>query len=254
MEASGTSGMKVLPNGGLNLSILDGWWSEAYEREVGWAIGKGEDYADHAYQDYVESSALYDLLEKEIVPLFYHSEAEGLPRAWIARMKKSLKLLSPIFSTNRMLWEYCENYYLPSARYYASMCENHMERARRLVAWKSSITGSWAAVEIVSIEAHDTRTHHVGEGFELSAVIRLGEIKPEDVAVEVYYGPLDAQRQIVEPQNSPMSLEGEKEPGIYRYRGRVPCDRSGMQGYAVRVVPSHPDANSVLYTGLMTWS
>ena len=118
MEASGTSGMKVVPNGGLNLSILDGWWCEGYRPEAGWAIGKGEDYADHAYQDAVESSALYDLLENDVVPLFYGRAADGLPRAWIARMKRSMRLLTPVFSTNRMLWEYAERYYVPAARCY----------------------------------------------------------------------------------------------------------------------------------------
>jgi starch phosphorylase len=235
------------------LSILDGWWCEAYQPEVGWQIGKGEGYADQAYQDYVESSALYDLLEKEITPLFYHRQADGLPRAWIARMKKSLKLLSPAFSANRMIWEYSENYYLPAACYFAAMSENGMERVRRLAAWKRSIQQDWSDVQIKSVKASDTRTRQVGEGFELSSIVHLGAIAPQEVEVEIYFGPVDAQRQVVEPRTVPMHLEEEKETGLYLYRGTVPCEKSGMQGYTVRLIPSHSDANNVLTTGLMTW-
>ena len=152
MEASGTSGMKVVPNGGLNLSILDGWWCEGYRPEAGWAIGKGEDYQDHAYQDAVESSALYDLLESDVVPLFYGRAADGLPRAWIARMKRSMRLLTPAFSTNRMLWEYAERYYVPAAHCYERLAADGMAGARQIAAWKAAIRKGWGAVRIESVE------------------------------------------------------------------------------------------------------
>ncbi len=113
-EASGTSGMKLLANGGLNLSILDGWWDEAYDREVGWAIGHGEEYSNPEYQDQVESEALYHILENDVVPLFYDRDTAGIPRGWLAKMKASMKRLSPIFSTNRMVAEYAERFYLPA--------------------------------------------------------------------------------------------------------------------------------------------
>jgi glycogen phosphorylase len=253
LEASGTSGMKVVPNGGLNLSVLDGWWSEAYEAELGWAIGKGETYADHAYQDQVESSALYELLEKEIVPLFYGRGSDGLPRAWIARMKKSMKKLTPAFSTNRMLWQYAEDYYLPAARYHARMCEDGMRAARGLAAWKARIFRSWAEVAVETVEARAEQTLRVGDGFEVEAAVRLGAVSPEEVSVELYYGPLDPERRIAEARTAAMRLIETREGGIHRYRGVIPCDRSGLQGYTVRVVPSHPDSNNLLCTGLMTW-
>jgi starch phosphorylase len=254
MEASGTSGMKVLPNGGLNLSILDGWWCEAYEPELGWAIGKGEDYQDHTYQDYVESNALYDLLESDIVPLFYARGADGLPRAWIARMKKSMKVLSPAFSANRLLWDYVERYYRPAAEYHARLTANGMERARALAAWRRVVGHGWKDVSVERVEARRAELHRVGEGYELTATVRLGGLDPRQVAVEIYYGPLDAQRQIVEARTADMILDpGGVAPGPFRYSGVIPCERSGLQGYTVRVRPSHPDANSVLSTGLMTW-
>jgi starch phosphorylase len=254
MEASGTSGMKVLPNGGLNLSVLDGWWCEAYRPELGWAIGKGEEYQDHAYQDYVESNALYDLLESDIVPLFYARGADGLPRAWIARMKKSMKVLSPAFSTNRLIWEYVERYYRPAGEYYARLTGNGMERARALAAWRRLVRQGWKDVKVESVVARRADLHRVGEGYEVTAAVRLGEIDPAHVAVEVYYGPLDTQRQIVDALTAPMSLEpGGEEGGLRRYSGVIPCARTGLQGYSVRVRPSHPDANNLLSTGLMTW-
>jgi len=253
MEASGTSGMKVLPNGGLNLSILDGWWVEGCQPEVGWAIGKGEDYTDHAYQDYVESNALYDLLESDVVPLFYQRGADGLPRAWIARMKKSLRLLCPAFSTNRMLWEYSERYYLPAAKYYAQITADKMERARQLAEWKRFMRQHWSEVRIEKVEAGRDSMRRVGEGHELAAVVRLGAIQPKDVSVEIYYGPLNAEREIVQARSVSMELAGAAGAGAHRYTGVIPCERSGMHGFTVRVLPAHPDINHSMSTGLITW-
>jgi len=253
LEASGTSGMKVVPNGGLNVSTLDGWWVEGYSPDVGWAIGKGEEYEDHAYQDYVESSALYDLLEHDIVPIFYGRGADGLPRVWIARMKQSMKQLSPRFSTNRMVWEYGDRFYLPAARRFAEMTADRAARARALAAWKARLARLWPSVRIEEVHPARVGAYRVGEGFELTATVRLGEIGPDEVAVEVYYGPLDAQRAIVEPRTAPLRLDGSPGTGLHRYLGSIPCDRSGMLGYAVRVRPAHPDSNNLLTTGLMTW-
>jgi starch phosphorylase len=253
LEASGTSGMKVVANGGLNLSILDGWWVEGYRSEVGWAIGRGEDYTDHEYQNYVESNALYDLLEHDIVPLFYERGADGLPRGWIARMKRSLRLLCPAFSTNRMLWEYAERYYLPAARYHEQMSEDGMQRARQVVQWKSHLRKHWGEIRIQSVAAVRNATHRVGEGFELSAEVGLGAIDPKDVSVEIYYGPLDAERQVIQPQRIPMKRQASAPGGLHRYSGVIPTERSGMHGYTLRVVPHHPDLNDSLSTGLITW-
>ena len=252
-EASGTSGMKVLPNGGLNVSVLDGWWGEAYQPGLGWAIGKGEDYVDHAYQDHVESNALYELLEKEIVPLFYTRGADGLPRGWIARMKESMRLLSPAFSTNRMVGEYADRYYVPAAEFFGRLSADGLARARALAVWKDAIFKAWPEVRIERVEARDNATHRVGDGFAVVATIRLGKIKPGDVLAEIYYGRLDAQQQIVEPRSVPMEFVASPEAGVHTYRGTITCDTTGLVGYTVRVRPAHPDANNVLCTGLMTW-
>ncbi|HVO11299.1 MAG TPA: alpha-glucan family phosphorylase, partial [Vicinamibacteria bacterium] len=246
MEASGTSGMKVVPNGGLNLSILDGWWCEGYQPEAGWAIGKGEDYEDHAYQDAVESSALYDLLEKDVVPLFYQREADGLPRGWIQRMKRSLKRLSPAFSTNRMLWEYSEGYYVPAARCHARLAEDDFARAREVATWKERTRHCWSGVRVESVEVGRPGVHRVGEGYALAANVRLGPIPPGDVVVEACYGPLSASREVIAGRPVTLSLERSLDGDLHRYAGTIPCDRSGMLGYGVRVRPAHEDACNLL--------
>jgi starch phosphorylase len=252
MEASGTSGMKVLPNGGLNLSILDGWWCEGYQPEAGWAIGKGEEYEDHAYQDQVESSALYDLLEKDIMPLFYWRGVDGLPRPWIARMKKSMRL-TPTFSTNRMLYEYGEHYYRPAAAFHARLAANDFERARALASWKSHIQQHWGEVRVDSAEAVRPGERSVGQGFEVRASVRLGAIDPKDVSVEIYCGALDKQQRIHEGEGVAMRLEAPRDGGAYQYVGSFPCERTGMFGWTVRVRPNHPDVNNLFSLGLIAW-
>ncbi|HUL75744.1 MAG TPA: alpha-glucan family phosphorylase [Vicinamibacteria bacterium] len=253
MEASGTSGMKVVPNGGLNLSILDGWWCEGYRSEAGWAIGKGEEYEDHNYQDAVESGALYDLLQQDVVPLFYTREADGLPRGWIQRMKRSMKLLSPAFSTHRMLWEYSERYYVPAAHCWERRSAEGMAKARELAAWKDSLRRGWGAVEVESVEEARSTAHRVGEGFAVTAVVRVGSMDPRDVAVEAYFGSLSATREVRRGQAVRLELVGSLPDGRHRYAGSIPCDRSGMQGYSVRVRPSHPEACDRVGGGPVAW-
>nr|MCU0255164.1 alpha-glucan family phosphorylase [Vicinamibacterales bacterium] len=252
-EASGTSGMKVVPNGGLNLSILDGWWPEGYDPETGWSIGKGEDYQDRTYQDQVESEALYELLEKDVVPLFYARDADRLPRRWLARMKASMKRLAPQFSTNRMLWEYSERYYLPAARYHSDLVANRGERAQRLAAWKSKVFKQWSRIAVEGVEAPPAGARRVGDTIPLSAVVNLGALEPSDVCVEAFYGRIDEKQQIAGGRAVPLRLERTIGNGRHRFVGEVPCDRSGTNGYTLRVRPCHADANNILATGLTRW-
>ena len=253
LEASGTSGMKVLPNGGLNLSTPDGWWREGYEQDVGWTIGHGEAYADPAEQDQVEASSLYELLEQEVVPLFYARTTDGLPRPWIARMKQSMKRLTWRFSSNRMLWEYGERYYLPAAEYAGRLSADAFAGARRLAEWKRRVFRAWSDVAVEEAHPVADGTRRVGESYAFSARVRLGALTPDDVRVELYFGALDAQRSIVAGDVVPMRLAGDAGPGRFAYEGEAPCRRSGLQGVTVRIVPAHPEANGLLATGLVRW-
>jgi starch phosphorylase len=253
LEASGTSGMKALPNGVLNLSILDGWWCEGYTPETGWAIGQGEDYTDHDYQDSVESSALFDLLEHDVAPLFYDRGSDGLPRRWIAMMKRSLKSLSPRFSTNRMLFEYSERYYLPASRAIVRLREDGFARARSLADFKHRLGRAFGEVRIESLDVKRNGRLQVGDSLPIEARIHLGQLEPGDVAVEAYFGPLDAQRSITAPRALPLQPRCGSGQTTHLYVGEVPCERSGRHGLTLRVRPVHPDDPNILATGLMVW-
>ncbi|MDZ7261506.1 MAG: alpha-glucan family phosphorylase [candidate division KSB1 bacterium] len=237
LEASGTSGMKVAINGGINLSVLDGWWCEAYRGDNGWAIGNGELYDDLVYQDEVESQALYELLEKEIVPLFYHRGADGLPRDWIAMMKTSMRTICPVFNTNRMVEEYTERFYLPCLLQWNLLSANNLAEAKKLVQWKSFMTQHWDKMTIVDVEAENSRQLQVGESLPLKARIRLGSIPAENVVVEIIHGPIDLAGQIVEGEAVRMNYQATDGDGIHIFTGSIPCTRSGHCGFTVRILP-----------------
>ena len=148
LEASGTSGMKAALNGALHASVLDGWWAEAYSGDNGFAIGKGEEYADTEYGDRVEAQLLYRLLEEQLVPLFYDRDPAGVPRGWVSRIKRSIQSVAPVFNTRRMVGEYCETLYEPAARRSASMTEDGLARARAVCAWKARVAAAWKDVRI----------------------------------------------------------------------------------------------------------
>jgi starch phosphorylase len=254
MEASGTSGMKVVANGGLNFSVLDGWWAEGYDPHVGWAIGRGEEYDDHAYQDHVEAMDIYETLEREIVPLFYKRGADGLPTGWLAKMKASMKKLSPTYSTARMVQEYAETYYVPAARRAVRVAEGNFATAKTLVAWKKNIREHWADVKIESVTAPSKDKIAAGEPAAISSTIRLGKsLKPADVSVQLFSGPVDADRSMIAFTSTPMTLGTETGNGVYEYTGSLPSDKSGQQGFTVRVLPFHPEAVLPQELPLITW-
>ncbi len=253
MEASGTSGMKVLPNGGLNLSILDGWWVEGYQPGVGWAIGKGEEYQDLAYQDVVEAGALYDLLEKDVVPLYYDRGPDGLPRAWIQRMKRSMKELTPRFGTIRMLWEYAERYYDPVSRSAARVSADGFAAARRLASFREELRTAWPAVRVEAVETSSEKTRHVGDALSVTATVRLGSVDPRHVAVEAFHGPLTASREIHLGRATRLSPTGAPSEGVHRFAGSVRCESSGMHGFTLRIRPDYVDAPELTGSGPIAW-
>jgi starch phosphorylase len=253
MEASGTSGMKVVPNGGLNFSILDGWWAEAYEPSVGWEIGRGEDYEDYGYQDHVEAQDIYETLEREIVPLFYERGSDGLPKGWIAKVKASMMRLAPVYSTTRMVREYTETYYIPAAERAVRMAENDYTRVKALVQWKRRIRSAWneARIESVIAEAEHLKA---GDQVPVKASIHLGaSLSPDDVSVQLYTGRMDADRVLHDPIAAPMVCEGTIAGGVYAYRGFLPSDSSGQHGFTVRILPANSDAVLPQELPLIAW-
>ncbi len=241
-EASGTSGMKLLANGGLNLSILDGWWDEAYDREVGWAIGSGEVYDNPEYQDQVESEALYHLLENDVVPLFYDRDAAGIPRGWLAKVKASMKRLSPIFSTNRMVAEYAERFYLPAAKRLVGLAGDQ-GKVLSLMDWRKRLRDHGGEVRITHVELDGgSREFLVGSKVKVTAKVSLAGIFPADVRVQAYYGVLTPDGQIAEGGSHQDLAMCQSWGTDHLYVGEVECGQSGTCGFAIRVVPLHEDA------------
>ncbi len=253
MEASGTSGMKASANGALNMSIPDGWWPEAYDGTNGWNIGKGEDYNDRGYQDQVESQAIYDMLEKEVIPIFYDRGSDNIPREWVKRVKSNLKTICPAFNTNRMVKEYTERFYIHAAKRWAHLTLNDMAKAKSLAAWKNKIRSNWDNVKIVHVSSDMPEGIEVGVSFEVSAEIELGALAPKDVAVELYYGPVDTHGDISAPEVVPMTLQHTLGAGRYQFSTVVSCSTSGQHGYTLRIRPSNEDLPSNHDMGLLHW-
>ena len=255
LEASGTSGMKVCINGGLNLSILDGWWCEGYSGDNGWAIGAGEEYSDNdrTYQDDIESRTIYDLLEQEIVPLYYNRSSDGLPRGWINYMKHSIMTCCPVFNTHRMVEQYTRSCYAPSAERYAQLIDDDLKSAASLSQWRRKLLREWSYVKIENVEGESKDAMRVGAEFEVQARIHLGGLTPDDVAVQLFHGIIDNADNIPEPATALMSTNGDHSGVTWLFKGKIRCQSSGHYGYAVRVLPKHAHLGNAFEPGLVCW-
>jgi glycogen phosphorylase len=253
LEASGTSGMKVCINGGINMSVLDGWWCEAFAGDNGWAIGAGEEYTDLTYQDDVESRAIYDLLEQEIVPLFYNRGTDGLPRGWLKMMKRAMSTVCPVFNTSRMVQEYMEKCYGPSADRYGRLTQDQLKQATNLARFRRSLASGWPQVKVESVEANGADPMHVGGQLEVKARVNLGGLSPDDVQVQLFHGVVDNLGEIPQPATALMSHNGPLEGQVWMFKGTIACRSSGQHGYAVRVLPKNADLASPFEPGLVCW-
>jgi starch phosphorylase len=256
-EASGTSGMKVIYNGGLNFSILDGWWAEAYDSNVGWAIGNGEEYgedeASQNHQDYLESEALYNTLEQDIVPLFYTRGRDGLPREWIGKIKNSIHKLGPFFTTHRMVQQYADLYYMPNYKRAQALTTPDLKKGLEYAAWRSTLEQNWGQVQVRNVLVAQ-REVKVGKDLEVTAAVHLGVIKPADVRVQVFYGRLNTRGEIESGEAVEMKPVNGSSDGAYTYSAQVPFTSSGDRGISVRVLPHHDSLPTPFVPGIIRWA
>jgi len=244
-EASGTSGMKILANGGMNLSELDGWWAEAYSPEVGWAIGDGQEHGEDPNVDAAEAEALYSLLEREIVPKFYQRDEQGIPTQWIAMMRESMARLTPVFSATRTVREYTEKHYLPAAAAYCSRSAEHGKAALELLQWQRALAENWAHIRLGQLQVETRDGQHV---FEVQ--VYLDETNADAVRVELYAESLDGDRPIQQAMERGHELLGSQ--GGYAYRASVPATRPASD-YTPRVVPFRTGALIPLEANQILW-
>jgi starch phosphorylase len=254
LEASGTSGMKASANGCLNLSVLDGWWVEGYEPDTGWSIGMGEIYKDPEMHDNIESKAIYDLLEQDIVPLFYNRGPDGMPRGWLNKMKSSMTKLNPVFNTNRMVREYTEKFYVPLGMIWQNHVEMKPKIIKSLAKWKETLRKEWGAIRVVDVRETGDANLKVGDRKQIKLLLDTGNVSPDDLVVECYYGPLDLEEHVVRGKSTIMKCERKLDENVYEYSGEIVCDNAGQHGYAVRVLPYNEHLVRKYIPGLILWA
>jgi glycogen phosphorylase len=254
LEACGTSGMKAALNGGLNLSVRDGWWDEWYDGGNGWAIPSADGVADPARRDQLEATALYELLGKSVGPLFYDRDADGIPLGWVERIRHTFRSLGPKVQAERMVREYVTTLYVPAAAASRRLADGDgFGPARELAAWKKRVVAAWPQVRIEHVES-EAAGQALGSALEVRVLVALGELTEDDVTVEVVYGRPGDDDEIVHPGYATLTAEGAAgSPGLLRYSGELPLDRPGSFGYTVRALPRHPLLDSRAELGLVTY-
>ncbi|MGQ9569641.1 MAG: alpha-glucan family phosphorylase [Thermodesulfovibrionales bacterium] len=252
LEACGTSGMKAAANGVLNMSVLDGWWAEGYQSGLGWAIGDGEEYENQDYQDYVESQAIYNLLEKAVVTLFYERGKDNLPAEWVSMMKKSIQNIASYFNSHRMLEEYVHRFYLPSAIDWSQIQTDNFKKGHELTEWIKHMRATWQQIKIIDKRVDVRHSIEIGNSIKVEVILSLGQISPEDISVDIYYGRVDSKAEFLDRSTKPLR-QFVREDSRTIFYGELPCEEVGRFGFLIRVMPRHPLLSKPHSLGLILW-
>lgn len=255
-EACGTSGMKAAVNGVLNLSVLDGWWAEAYDEAYGWQIGNGKTYIDPAYQDSVESQDLYNVLEEDVIPAFYERRNGDAPEGWIKRMKASMKMAMAEFCSLRMVGDYLDRFYHPAGRRYDQLMVNNASEARLLRDLHDRYSAKWDTIRIDAPkrDSEDLRNScRVGDSFHVTVKVHLGAFSPEEVEVQIFYGHIKTGDTVTSGEYQPMGIVEDLGNGDYIFGCTISCKTAGRFGFTTRIVPAG-DEWIRSKPGLITWN
>ena len=245
--------MKAALNGALNCSILDGWWDECFDGRNGWAITSAEDEPDLDRRDQLEAESVFELLESQIVPLFYDRGAGGVPRGWVRRVKDAYASLGPQVTASRMVRDYVQEYYEPAASATDVALADHAARARELAAWRARVVAAWPGVKVAGVES-DGGPAVLGQERHVAVTVDLGSLGPTDVAVQVLHGPVGAADEIPQPDVLTLTHVGVDDAGRARWEGHFRCAKAGRYGFTARVVPDHQDLATPVELGLVTWA
>jgi starch phosphorylase len=252
-EACGTSGMKAAVNGVLNLSVLDGWWCEGYSEESGWRIGNGEEYGDPAYQDAIESQALYNILENDVIPSFYKRKHGGLPDRWLRMMKASMKMGLQNFCSQIMVSRYGKKFYQPAAARFHELLADDGKIAKNIAAQHEHLESHWKEIQIAQPVSEKTGPFRVGETFKVTCEVNLGALTPDEVDVEVYYGLVKSLDTLTSSNTEVMNVVEDRGNGVYIYGCTLTCRISGRYGFTGRVIPCG-DEFIRFAPGLISWA